>query len=179
MKHGLTYTIGLIALATAGLTSGPAGAVNANGPYYATPSWNQKLPASTRFVILANWNSEAVLDRETGLVWEGVPSTSLFTWFGASFRCLTLNTGGRTGWHLPTIQELLSVVDRSQGSPSLPAGHPFTVQSSGYWSATANASNTAVARSVSFLDGGVGSFDKSTFGFHAWCVRGGQGVDAQ
>ena len=39
------------------------------GPYYATPSWDQT-PSSTRFVVLSNWNNEAVLDRETGLVWE-------------------------------------------------------------------------------------------------------------
>jgi hypothetical protein len=39
------------------------------GPYYAWPSWDQKLAASTRFVVLSNWNNEAVLDRETGLTW--------------------------------------------------------------------------------------------------------------
>ena len=38
------------------------------GPYYATPSWNQQLPAATRFIVLTNWASAAVLDRETGLV---------------------------------------------------------------------------------------------------------------
>src|SRR5215813_14310693 len=41
-----------------------------NGPYYAEPSWDQTLPASTRFIVLSNFNSEAVLDRETGLVWQ-------------------------------------------------------------------------------------------------------------
>src|SRR5689334_6098081 len=50
----------------------------AAGPYYATPSWDQTLPASTRFIILSNFTSEAVLDRDTGLVWERSPSTLLF-----------------------------------------------------------------------------------------------------
>jgi hypothetical protein len=45
----------------------------ANGPYYATPSWDQTLPAATRFVVLSNMNAEAVLDRETGLVWRKTP----------------------------------------------------------------------------------------------------------
>ena len=37
----------------------------ANGPYYATPSWDRKCqcPHDSSF---ANWNSDAVLDRETG-----------------------------------------------------------------------------------------------------------------
>jgi hypothetical protein len=43
------------------------------GPYLATPARDQKLQCDSlatcpRFVVLSNWNSEAVLDRETGLV---------------------------------------------------------------------------------------------------------------
>jgi hypothetical protein len=151
----------------------------ANGPYYATPSWDQQLPASTRFIVLSNWSSAAVLDRETGLVWEQSPSTTGANWYNQSFHCMNLNTGGRTGWRLPTIQELLSLVDRSQSNPALPSGHPFgNVQSSNYWSATTLAFGATGAWLVAFNDGNVGTFDKS-FGFLAWCVRGGPGVDGQ
>jgi hypothetical protein len=67
MKRSLSRTFGLISLGMIGLASGPAGAATtANGPYYATPSWDQTLPASTRFIVLSNFASEAVLDRETG-----------------------------------------------------------------------------------------------------------------
>ena len=31
-------------------------------------NWDQKLPASQRFVVLAAFNNQAVLDKETGLV---------------------------------------------------------------------------------------------------------------
>jgi hypothetical protein len=157
--------------------SGVSLAASGVGPYYATPSWDQTLPAATRFIDLTNMPG-AVLDRETGLVWEKVPSTSRFNWFEASFLCMNLNTGGRTGWRLPALQELMSLVDRSQLNPSLPSGHPFTVQPSFYWSATTNATNTAVAKSVGFGDGGLGSLGKSGSDL-AWCVRGGPGVDAQ
>ena len=153
----------------------------ANGPYYATPSWNQQLPVSTRFIVLANWASAAVLDRETGLVWEKSPSISTSDWFNASHDCLSRNTGGRMGWRLPTIQELLSLADRSvpHPGPTLPSGHPFTnVQSSNYWSATARAPNATSAWTVQFSTSTPIDFGKSA-PLYAWCVRGGQGVDPQ
>ncbi len=42
------------------------------------PSWEKKLPCVSkdncpRFEVLADWNNEAVLDKETGLVWEKSP----------------------------------------------------------------------------------------------------------
>ncbi len=83
MKHALSYTVGIIGLAV-GLVAGSVLAqTTANGPYYATPSWNQQLPASTRFIVLANWSNAAVLDRETGLVWERSPGTGTFDWLNA------------------------------------------------------------------------------------------------
>ncbi len=159
--------------------SGAAIAAGGDGPYYATPSWDQKLPAATRFIVLTNWNSEAVLDRETGLVWERVPSTSGRTWFSASLACLYSNTGGRTGWRLPALPELMSLVDRSQSNPALPSGHPFTVLSFAHWSATTVAFDATRAFLVSLYFGNVDFTDKPYDGTHAWCVRGGPGGDVQ
>jgi hypothetical protein len=69
-------------------------------------------------------------------------------------------------------------------TPTLPSGHPFSnVQSSFYWSATTVASNNDFAWSVGFhnvLLSPVASPDGAkTVSSHVWCVRGGQGVDAQ
>jgi hypothetical protein len=182
MKHGLIHAFGFVTATFLALGAGSAVA-DSVGPYYATPSWDQTLPASTRFVVLSNFNSQAVLDRETGLVWEKSPSTSAVNWFVASFHCIDLNSGGRTGWRLPTIQELLSLVDRSvpPPGPTLPSGHPFTnVQSSFYWSATSRDLNATDAWAVGFVNGDELSFGKSGVGGNlAWCVRGGQGPDAQ
>jgi hypothetical protein len=94
------------------------------GPYYATPSWDQKITTG-RFVVLGNWNNEAVLDRETGLVWEKEAGTGKIDLQFASLHCLALTKGGRMGWRLPTVPELTSLVDPSQSNPALPSGHPF------------------------------------------------------
>src|ERR1044071_6059779 len=61
-------TVTLVMLGTISLAATLARAQTTSaGPYYATPSWDQTLPVATRFIVLSNFNSEAVLDRETGL----------------------------------------------------------------------------------------------------------------
>ena len=198
MKHKLFCTLGLMILALVGFAANPAGATTAAGPYYANPSWDQQLPASTRFVVLSNWidaahplGGAAVLDRETGLVWEQSPSTSTFIWEDAQFHCNGVDVifpdrpgvraGNRLGWRLPTLQELSSLVDLSVSAPgpTLPSGHPFSnVQSNFYWSATTYAAGAGGAWDVNFGGGFVNIGDKSLDG-DVWCVRGGQGVDPQ
>jgi hypothetical protein len=157
------------------------------GPYYAVPSWDQTLPASTRFVVLTNMNNEAVLDRETGLVWELLPTTTGLIWENAHDHCMQLAVGGRKGWRLPSIQDLQSLVDPTVPSPGpmLPAGHPFTGAQSGtlsfYWTATSQSGAQFVdnfAKSLSLGFGNVSNVGKAQKAF-VWCVRGGQGGDAQ
>ena len=144
------------------------------------PSWDSQFNGPARFVVLNQFGGAAVLDKETGLVWEQSPSTSTFTWEAAQFRCNPLTTGNRLGWRIPTIQELASLVDPTQSNPTLPSGHPFSsVQSSPYWSATAFAGDTNGAWELNFLNGSMGLESKDGFHNFVWCVRGGQGVDLQ
>jgi hypothetical protein len=172
MRRALSCIFVSIALGLVGLAGDPAGAATASGPYYATPSWDQTLPASTRFIVLSNFNGEAVLDRETGLVWERSPSTIQRNWLNAQDSCPSREVGGRLGWRLPTVQELASLADRTQSDPTLPAGHPFDVQSSFYWSATPSAAHSGDAWVVYFGDGDVFTSSPANT-LYVWCVRGG------
>ncbi len=144
-------------------------------------TWGQPINDTTRFVVLSSYNNQAVLDKETNLVWMQSPSGALQPWQAYENWCSSSNVGNRLGWRLPTIQELASLVDPTvpPPGPTLPSGHPFSfVQSGPYWSATTYAGNTTFAWFVGFNAGGVGPGDKS-FNQYGWCVRGGQGVDPQ
>ncbi len=149
---------------------------SANGPYYATPSWDQTMPSSTRFLVLSNFNSEAVLDRETGVVWERTPSTLNTTTYAQAFtNCALTHTGGRYGWRLPTYPELTSLMEANhpQGFP-IPAGHPFVLPTIvGFWSSTPSPFDGGSHFTIRTTNSGpeVG-FTADNGAFSEWCVRG-------
>jgi hypothetical protein len=172
--------LGTLAAGLFAVLAAPASAqlsTTANGPYYATPSWDQKL-TTNRFVILANWNNEAVLDRETGLVWQKIPASGGTTYAVAVQRCLEATTGNRAGWRLPTAAELRSLVD---GTQNIVAGAPFSNvtldepgSTFGYWTTTPTPASHII---VTFYAGGTfpnGIVDAPPAypqGYR-WCVRG-------
>ena len=179
-RNGWKRMVFAVALAAAGSTSHAQSVVN--GPYYAAPSWDQTMPASTRFLVLSNFNGDAVLDRETGLVWQRTPLLATTSYVGAFFNCGNLRTGGRFGWRLPAIAELTSLFDpNAMSAPALPTGHPFVGLSTsgidGFWSSTAGSIGTTPARFVWFtgLSGSsiVGNIAQSPENnpHSTWCVR--------
>jgi hypothetical protein len=154
-------------------------------------TWDDKINGHHRFKVLREFGGAAVLDKETGRVWEQSPSTDTFCWTASAScpgtglapdalsHCYQLEVGGRKGWRVPSIEELASLVDTSQGSPTtpaIPAGHPFNVPPTVHWSSTTNASDASRAWAVGFASGNVFNPLK-TASREVWCVRGGQGID--
>lgn len=109
----------------------PTVALTAAGSYLAPPAWNQMLAPNLRFVILGNFDGDAVLDRETGVVWSRKTVTTTSFAGGIESACWGLVIGKRVGWRLPSVRELQSLVDLSvtlvPGQTLLPVGHPFLV----------------------------------------------------
>ncbi len=142
------------------------------------PTWSQQIPAADRFALVLN--GEGVLDKETGLVWDRTPDPETETWQEAISTCYRRQVGGRRGWHLPTVEQLTSLIapDNPQGDPDLPIGHPFpNVLASFYWTANTDATDPTTAWFVDFLDGDAGPTWKVSEYVqivHVWCVRGGQ-----
>jgi len=150
--------------------------------------WTDKIPASKRFKLLLD--GEAVLDKETGLVWERKPDEGTYNWNSAVVYCRHKAIGGRMGWRLPAVDELASLIDADQSLPVLPPnGHPFDFGSGmpTYWAATLAPYNlrsfggqpslpgaTGVAYSV--IQGSSGQLldsENVATELRAWCVRGG------
>lgn len=139
------------AIVLAGNLNPPASAVDSSGrpvPTSTVPgSWAGRLAAndsadpcnSSRFKCVMD--GSAVLDNETGLVWQrDLSGGGQVTWRQARDGCHDAVFAGRKGWRLPFIHELASLVEPGfpgGGQPALPAGHPFFgVGDSNYWSAT-------------------------------------------
>jgi len=188
-RHGfLTVMMGALALGgllMTGCVSGgdpvaltqSTGAIDLSG---VPPNWDKALPSAQRFVLLASFNSDAVRDNNTGLVWEKSPQTAAVTWNGARFSCINKNVGGQKGWRLPSISDLASLIDPSVAppGPTLSSGHPFhNVQPAGYWSATTSAEDASDAWFVYFGRGFI-DHDSKTHTGHAWCVRGVMNAEA-
>ena len=140
------------------------------------PAWSQMIPASERFEVVLN--GKAVLDKETGLVWEKSPSKNKVDWYAALGHCAQLNIL-RMGWRLPAVEELASLIDGAQ--LGLPSGHPFdNVDSTNYyWSSSTLQGDGNSAWHVMFSGASVAFYGKSNSNSdYAWCVRGGYGHDA-
>src|SRR5262249_61948747 len=85
------------------------------------PTWSQHFTKG-RFTVLPLFNNEAVLDKETGLVWEQSPDSTSFAWAAAIAHCYQQDVGGRKGWRLPTVEELARLLEPtgSAGRPGRP-----------------------------------------------------------
>ena len=181
----LAYALGTLVIGATLVFTAQVGAENSTTIDPSTQpnlkSWSNIIPnANKRFVVLADFSNHAVLDRETGLVWEKAPDVNpAADWVGAKANCLDKSIAGRKGWRLPSVVELSSLVDTTQRDPTLPAGHPFAnVQLANYWSATTLADNSTIAWAVHFSFGGVGVVvNKNGGGLYAWCARGPMNVD--
>ena len=138
--------------------------------------------SATRFTTAFNG---AVLDNNTGLVWEQAPDITggpnldgRRSWAQATHHCVNRTVGGTVGWRLPSVVELKSVQDPTLGAPFVPVSVFTGLQSSNYWSATLVAEDPTFVWSVGFLIGSVFSHDSRTNGsLPTWCVRGGMNAD--
>lgn len=147
-------------------------------PAFAEDPWAVK---AERFQVLQPFGGLAVMDQETGLVWERSPSGGAFTWDQAHQYCNSLVIGARMGWRLPTLQELTSIL--SIGAPNnLEPGNPFNVIppwniGEVIWSATTSATSPTDAWTMN-LASSLTPVNKGALA-RCWCVRFRQGVDPQ
>lgn len=140
----------------------------------ALSAWDKKIAGAGRFKVLKAFNDAAVLDKETGLVWEKTASLG-GNWRSTLRFCALRNTGGRMGWRVPALEEILTLVDPSETTPALPAGAPFeNLLNTFFWTANEEEGDPTLAVTVS-LDVFMLSGAAKTASRKVLCVRGGRG----
>ena len=123
---------------------------------------------TSRFVVLAGG---LVQDRLTGLVWQqdgagtrtgcSGSGTLTCTWAEAQAYCAGLILGGLSGWRLPTVKELSSLVDFAVGlGPSInQTAFPNTTLPSSFWTSSPSAFLSGAALAVNSVGGNSGFND--------------------
>jgi hypothetical protein len=111
-----------------------------------------------------------VTDNVTGLMWQqAVPGT--YSWEQAVAYCPMLMLAGYGDWRLPSLIELVSIVDYGQANPSINVTYFPSTPASYFWSSTPVASSPGAAWSVHFQYGELFGNRATSNGFDVRCVR--------
>jgi len=135
---------------------------------------------NSQYVVSAD--GLTVTDMITGLVWQRdgsgtragciTDSSNLTcTWAEAKAYCGSLTLGGVSGWRLPAVMELSTIVDIPPARPAIdPTAFPNT-PAGGFWTSSPDSGSSGNAWCVGFAKGGSFSDDGvGTSGVR--CVRG-------
>ena len=116
-------------------------------------SWDKYiLLAQDRYVLVLG--DTAVLDRETGLVWQRNTTDTIWLWSDAVVLAAQHASYSRKGWRLPTVEELSSL--GNNGRLNSIENHPFTnVKDDWYWTITKCEYNESLVYAVSNASGSV------------------------
>lgn len=116
-----------------------------------------------------------VLDQKTRLIWQDdYPEGEVVSlgWTEAVSYCNDLDLAGK-GWRLPSINELLSIVDygRDDWAPVFPTAF-LHAEFGDYWSSTTRvAIDPKQAWTINFYSGQARTWEKKDNRFYVRCVR--------
>lgn len=114
-------------------------------------------------------SSTVVFDKDTGLTWQRNNLAS-YHFEDAKTYCAGQSFGGLPGWRMPTLQELLTLVDDKETQPAIDSSAFPNTPGLGFWTSTPNAENSTQVWIVSFY-GGLTSATGTTGMFLVRCVR--------
>ncbi len=95
------------------------------------PKWQPQKYIRNVYELLGN----VVIDRSTGLMWEQGGSVNRLAFEGAQFHLEGLNNRDYTDWRLPTIPELISLLEKEEQEQGLYISTCFDKTQSLCWSA--------------------------------------------
>jgi hypothetical protein len=96
--------------------------------------------------------TDTALDAATGLTWQRgwQPAT---TWLAALAACESLTLAGQSDWRLPTLKELLTIVEDTALSPSTDVAAFPNTPAEWFWASTPGMIDSNYGQTVSFTDG--------------------------
>lgn len=113
-----------------------------------------------------------IKDTSTRLLWEDTPHVreAKITQPRARSYCSELRLGDFQDWRLPTIQELLTIIDYRRTSPALMKAFNYVEDESFYWSQTVVADESDAFWGVNFKRG-ASSKASEYYDRYVRCVR--------
>jgi hypothetical protein len=116
-------------------------------------------------------STDIVFDNVAKVTWQRSAAPSTYSWSAATSYCQTLSLGGfSAGWRLPTVKELLFLVDESVSNPSIDGvAFPNTTPNF-FWSSSLNSNTSGTVWAVYFYSG-VTSESAASVSYSVRCVR--------
>ena len=133
-------------------------------------------PAGQYVVTAGGTGNGTVYDTKSKLTWQQTVSSTTYTWADAKTHCAGVGASlVGTGWRLPTIKELVTIVDLSRATTPMidPNAFPGTPPSASFWSSSPAAGSPSLAWYVNFGGRAYGSANSSyiTNAVNVRCVR--------
>jgi hypothetical protein len=125
---------------------------------------------SINLVAQENGENKTFKDQTTSLTWqsgENDISRMKFDW--ATSYCESFQGGGKDGWRLPTVKELLTLIDYKKVDPATTFEFD-TIYPSYYWTSDISVSYDQRVWGVNFKNGAV-SLYKRTYATYVRCVH--------
>lgn len=122
-----------------------------------------------------------VKDNITGLIWQGCVAglngdrcqnltVVRMTWSEAGNYCNSVDWAGMSGWRLPSVKELSSIVSRRRYKPSIDTAAFPATPAKNHWSATAEYGNDS-SWTVEFFYGCIQNNSDRINSYSVRCVR--------
>jgi hypothetical protein len=111
-----------------------------------------------------------VYDTRTKLTWQQIVDSNTYAWVDAKTYCATLTLAG-SGWRLPAVSELLTIVDPTRVNPSVdPTAFPGTPMRY-FWSSSPSSRSSGSVWAVEFWQGSSNHVDPASTYLLVRCVR--------
>jgi hypothetical protein len=127
-------------------------------------------PEMTSSVPAYDLQDDTVLDRGTGLTWQRAAPDQTFTFTQARQYCATLRVGQQGEWRVPSLGELLTLVDERATNPTIDANAFPRTPSESFWTSSPFVHTPGTAWYVYF------GYGNALYGvvkgpYHVRCVR--------